>query len=511
MDALEILTGSSLASGDYATAEGHARQQLALDSYREAAHWQLMTALAQSDRRAEALAHYETLVTLLGKELGLQPSQKTEELIRQIQTGELVMTTFIGEPQAPVDNLPAVLTPFVGRETELAALAALIADPHTRLITITGPGGIGKTRLALEAARRELRPDASFSDGIFFVSLAPVETAEDIVATLAATLDFHFQDSGNETEQLLNYLRNKQMLLVMDNFEHILDGRALLAKINERAPEITLLVTSHERLQMRGEQLFPLGGLELAPNEGSAREAPAAQLFLKIARRAVPDFQLLAGDEEHMLRICWLVEGMPLGLELAASWVGLLPLSEISTEIDQSLDFLATEHSDVPRRHKSMQAALDASWRRLTAEQKRAFQELTVFRGGFTKTAAVEVAGATLPLLVALTNKSWLSYDRQKDRYYIHELLRQYGADKLSTDPAHEEEVREKHSAYFCGYLQAREADWHGPRQKEAASEVRDKIDNIQRAWRWAADNGDIALLAQGLNSLCRFLTGKGD
>ena len=415
------------------------------------------------------------------------------------------------------NNLPLAATPFVGRERELSLLADLFADPHARLITISGPGGIGKTRLALEAARRELESvpasagmTSSFADGVFFVSLAPLEAAGEIVSTLASALDFHFQDSGNEQEQLLNYLRNKQMLLVMDNFEHILDGRSLLVQINEQAAEITLLVTSRERLQLRGKQLFPLGGLETTQDDEALGETPASELFLHIARRAVPDFQLLAGDDEHLLRICRLVEGMPLGLELAASWAGLLPLCEIAAEIEQSLDLLASEHHDVPPRHKSMEAALDVSWRRLTDEQQRAFQELTVFRGGFTRTAAREVAGAMLPLLVTLANKSWLTYDRQNDRYYIHELLRQYGAARLSDDLTLAQETRQKHSAYFCTYLQDREADWFGARQREAAAEIGDEIDNVQTAWRWAANKGNSVLLAQGLNSLCRFYLWEG-
>jgi predicted ATPase len=379
----------------------------------------------------------------------------------------------------------------------------------------------------LEAAGRALasalngddgQQELSFPDGIFFVSLAPVNSAGQIVTTLAATLNFHFQgpESGSRTEanQILDYLERKQMLLVMDNFEHILDGRSFLMEIMAQAAAVKLLVTSRERLQLRGEQLFPLHGLEIPQTGDSALEALAAyaasQLFLNISRRTDPDFKLLEGDAEQLLRICRLVEGMPLGLELAASWVGLLPLSDIAAEIEKSLDLLATEHLDVPERHRSMQATLDASWRTLNSEKQLGFQELTVFRGGFTRSAAFQVAGVTLPLLVSLANKSWLSYDRQRDRYDIHELLHQFGAAKLSADTVHEQKVREGHSAYFCGYLKEREADWLGARQKEVASEMQDEIENIQRAWHWAANQGNVSLLSQGLNSLCRYYWWEG-
>ena len=244
-------------------------------------------------------------------------------------------------------NLPLAATPFVGRERELDDLAGLIADPQVRIITLTGPGGIGKTRLALEAAGREIHPQPLFPNGVFFVSLAPLKAAAEIVSTLATVLDFQFQGSGNETEQLLNYLRQKQMLLVMDNFENILDGRSLLAEIGRHAAGIKLLVTSRERLQLRGEQLFPLQGLEMVKSEDSAAEAPAAQLFINIARRTVPDFELLEGDAEQLQRICRLVAGMPLGLELAASWVGLLPLCDIAAEIEQSLQLLERVNNEL--------------------------------------------------------------------------------------------------------------------------------------------------------------------
>lgn len=407
-------------------------------------------------------------------------------------------------------NLPVAPTPFVGRQAELAAMADLIADPQVRLITITGPGGIGKTRLALQAARRELDARPSYSDGFFFVSLAPLEAAAEIVSALAAALNFQFQDSGHEKEQLLNYLRNKRMLLVMDNFEHLLNGRDLLAEINEQATEITLLATSRERLQLRGEQLFPLQGLTLPENARSVEDAPAAQLFLHICRRGLPNFQLLGGDNAALMRICRLVEGMPLGLELAGSWASLLPLPEIAAEIEQSMRLLSSELHDAPPRHRSMQAALDVSWTRLVKEEKRAFQELTVFRGGFTRVAALEVAGASLPILVTLMNKSWLSYDRRKDRYSIHELLRQYGVSKLGADPAHEQLLRDRHCAYFCDFLDERQQDWYGTRQKEVFAEVSGDIDNIQRAWRWAAAKGSYTQLARGLHSLCRFYSFEG-
>ena len=416
-------------------------------------------------------------------------------------------------------NLPVGATLFVGREQELRSLAKLITDQYTRLITIVGPGGIGKTRLAVEAAGRQVGPQSIFTDGVFFVSLAPLATAVEIIPTLAATLGFHFGNNSDEKEQLFNYLRHKKMLLIIDNFEHLLNGRELLAEIIEEAPALKLLVTSRERLQLRSEQLFTLQGLTLLQDgngeldimaKGAGADYASAQLFLNIARRSLPDFDLLPGDVEQLNRICHLVGGMPLGLELAAAWVGVLSLADIADEIEQSWQLLSSQHHDSPQRHSSMQASLDASWKNLSVAQQHAFQALTLFQGGFTREAALLVANAPLPILVTLVNKSWLNYERQKDRYLIHEILRQYGAAKLNDDPIFTHKVCELHSTFFCAYLQKRELDWYGPRQKEAAAEIRNEIDNIQHAWRWAANEKKYDLLAQGLKSLYHFYYREG-
>jgi predicted ATPase/DNA-binding CsgD family transcriptional regulator len=430
--------------------------------------------------------------------LGLLPEEASERAIKQ--------------------NLPRAATPFIGREEELAGLAEFIADPQVPVITIFGPGGIGKTRIALKAAESALEMRSLFPDGVFYVSLAALESAQEIEAPLATALDFQPQEMGresrSESQQILDYLRSKRLMLVMDNFEQILGAAGFLEEICSQAVGVKLLITSRERLLLRGEQIFPLRGLEIPDWENTATEAlednAAARLFLNIARRTSPHFELLGGDAEQLIRICRLVEGMPLGLELAAGWVGVLPLSEIADAIERGLQVLASGDHDVPSQYQSLQATLDLSWRRLKPELKRAFQELTVFRDGFTRQAAAAVADATVSNLAALVNKSWLSYDRERDRYNFHELLRQFGAEMLQADEAREYAVRDRHSAYFCVLLKEREMDWFGARQQDAAAQVRDEIDNIQIAWRWAASQGNGVPLAQGLNSLCRFYAWDG-
>ncbi len=425
------------------------------------------------------------------------------------------------------NNLPAQPTPFVGREAELAALDELVADSDIRIITILGPGGIGKTRLALASAERQLarrfatsdqQPDPAFPDGVFFVRLASVAEMDRLAPALADAIDFPLEGAGRDLRssdrQLLGYLARKRMLLVLDNFEHLLAAGALVSEIVRRAPEVQLLITSRERLNLQGEQRFPIQGLKIpeAVHLGTASFATYAsvQLFANTARRVDPDFVMADEEVSQLARICRLVGGMPLGLELAASWIGMLPIAEIAAELEESLHLLAADVRDSPHRHQSMQATLATSWRRLGKEQKEAFRRLSVFRGGFTRSAALDVAGANLFLLVALTNKSWLTYQREGDRYQIHELLRQYGKNELSANAEEETEVWGRHSAHFCAFLEAREEEWFGPRQERIVSEIRMEEDNIHAAWLWAVRNSNIELIDQGLDSLCRFYGWEG-
>lgn len=423
----------------------------------------------------------------------------------------------------PPNNLPAQATTLVGREEELAALDELIRG-NVRLLTILGPGGIGKTRLALAVAERQLtqrewgeggewRP--RFADGVWFVPLAAVTSPAQLVPVLADVLEFPLQAEDRRTpaEQMSDYLRGEEMLLVLDNFEQLLAGGEVLSELLEVAPELRLLVTSRERLRLQEEHLFHLEGLVFpdADMAGAAvLDSPAAQLFLQAARRLECDLVPTEDEVVHLGRVCRLVAGMPLALELAASWVNVLPLNEIANEIERNLDFLQTNLRDAPERHQSMLAALTTSWKRLSASEQDLFLKLCIFQGGFRRDAVREVAGATLPLLVTLVNASWLRYEREQDRYQMHELLRQFGASRLQEEPEVEQAVRDRHAAYFCTLLQKRERDWHGEQQKEALREVHQEADNVRAAWAQAAERAEVSWLAAALNSFCTYLEWQG-
>jgi predicted ATPase/class 3 adenylate cyclase len=422
-------------------------------------------------------------------------------------------------------NLPAQRTAFVGRETELAELERLIADARSRLVTIVGPGGMGKTRLALELAQRLLQAErlsagvdrtSPFPDGMCFVDLAPLSAADQIIPTLADALDIQLQgdagDLSGAKNQILSSMRLRRMLLIFDNFEHLLDGVDLLTAILQAAPDVLVLATSRERLQLHEEQVYAIQGLEFPERErpDDTADYTAAQLFLASARRVQTSFELGVDDLTYLARICRLIEGMPLGIELAAGWVDVLSLADIASEIaDQvgrGLDFLETEVRDVPQRHRSMRAVIDGSWERLSETEREVFPQLSVFRAGFTRQAAQAVAPtASLRLLARLANKSLLQYDRIENRYTLHEMLRQYAAEKLATRPEGDADVQMRHSAYYCAALQKWETDLKGPRQFQALAEIKADIENLRTAWRWAIDHGHVAHLDQALDGLCLF------
>ena len=414
-------------------------------------------------------------------------------------------------------NLPVQPTPFIGRLAELTTLNELLVRPNTQLITIVGPGGMGKTRLALAYAEQfvETQPAASlpFPHGVFFINLAPLSEAEQIVPALADGLDFQLQGGGRSPrQQLLDYLRHKQMLLLFDNFEHLLDGVDLLSDILQAAPEVQLLVTSRERLRLRAEQLYPIKGLTFSDNTNKAIvETAAGRLFLQAARRNQPDFALHDdNDLAYLAHICRLVAGMPLALELAASWVDVLPLAKIAAELQQGLNFLETDLRDMPARQRSIRAVINVSWQKLSAKEQEIFAQFSIFRGGFTRKAAQAITGATSRLLSRLNGKSFLQYDPERDRYQIHELLRQYGAEKLAANPQSDTTIRDHHSLYYCTEVGKRASDLRGPRQQTALAQIEADKDNMRVAWHWAAQQKHWQQIGRAVNALNWFYLLQG-
>src|SRR4051794_34428737 len=370
--------------------------------------------------------------------------------------------------EAGMKNLPLPRTSFVGRASELEAIDRLLENPDCRLLTLVGPGGAGKTRLALEAAARRVD---RYQHGVHFVPLASVSSPDFLAPALAESIQFAVDGAHSgfsAQEQLLDYLSERCTLLVLDNFEHLVEGSGLLSELVDRAPHVELLTTSRERLNVQSEWVLDVEGLGVAENGNG--NASAVRLFVERAKQVVPGFAV--DDAAEVLRICRLVDGMPLGIELAASWVSVLSCTEIADEIEGSIDFLATSKRDVPERHRSLRAAIDQSWRLLTDEQRGAFSRLSVFRGSFDRAAAIAVTGADLRLLSELVAKSLL---RRPDfgRFELHELLRQYAAEQLTASPGEEAAARERHAGHYAAMLLERQAALLGPELAVARDELR--------------------------------------
>jgi predicted ATPase/DNA-binding SARP family transcriptional activator len=461
---------------------------LDLDPLDETGHRYSMVLLTIAGQRSAALLHYEKLRKLLEDELGVAPSQETEELFLRIKQDEIRSSRKLKESR---HNLPSPQTSFINRVKELEQIDSLFADPNCRLLTLVGPGGIGKTRLGIEAARRNLD---HFLDGVYFTDLGSLSSPEHLITTIAEALNFTIDAEASDLDpktQLLDFLENQSLLLVLDSFENLVSEASVIAEIIQRAPRIKVMVTSRERLGLRAEWVFKLEGLSVpeVPDEVIPIKENAIHLFFERATQVNHHIQTTNEELGHVAGICRSLEGIPLGIELAAAWSSTLSCWEIKEQIVRNLDFLSTKLHDTPTKHRSMRAVFDQSWELLTEEQRRQFRELSIFQGGFTIEAAACIVGVNLDLLSDLMDKSLLSRD-VSGRFSMHNALQQYAAEKLEEAP-NAVGVKDRHARYYVDYLLSLVDDLNGTDLVAARESLRKVIGNLRAAMDWSVIHWD--------------------
>lgn len=482
LQALHGLASHHAARHEYTAGIEYLTWLLALDPWREDAHRHLMRLLAASGQRSAALSQYQLLSRTLEREFGLAPSAETVALYEQLRAQ--------GEEPSPAPqahHLPVLSTPFVQRK-ETEVILGLFETPNCRLLTLMGPGGIGKSRLAGEVA---MQAAARFKHGAWYVPLRSLVLAGGLALRIADSLAVSVDDVAEPEEALLAYLRGRELLLVLDNFEHLLAGAQLVVRILKETPCVKLLITSRERLNVQGEWALSVGGM-------SAHGA--LQLFKQSAERAKPGIQFSTEDLRAITQINERVGSVPLAIELAAGWVRTLAPSEIDQEIARSLDFL-TAPQDAPERHGSMRVVFGHSWALLSPKEQEGLRRAAVFRNGFSREAAHDVTGASVGVLASLVDKALL-YRDASGRYRRHVLVQHFVDEKAATYPEEVINMRERHGRYYFAFLLRHEQVLRGRRQHVVLQEMEAEMDNLRHAWAWALEDKREGVLDQALASL---------
>ncbi len=516
LEALEALAAFHEQRDEVPAALAVAQRLAELDPWSEPAHRRVMRLLWREGRVSAALAQYERCRATLAAELGIEPEEETEALRRKILAGERGQEEDASQPSAPSSPPPAIslsssppplltpTTPFVGREEELALLADRLADPACRLITIVGLGGSGKTRLALQAAAAQV---GAFADGIHVVPLAQVERPDELLPAIARALGLAPSGADDARAQLAGHLRERELLLVLDNLEQLRAATPELAGLLERAPRLTLLATSRERLGLRGEWTLALGGLTL-PTGHSLEElerSGAAALFLDVARRARGYFLPDDSERRSIARICHTLAGHALAIELAASWSHVLSCAEIEGELARGAALLAGASQDLPERHRTIGAVLESTWALLTPAEQRALRALAVLPGNFQVETAEAVAGeggprlATLTTLAGLVNKGLLR--REAGGYSTHAFVRQDALERLRA-AGEERDAYGRLLAYVRGLVERAEAHLRSAEETAWLDRLEAEHGSIGAALEWALESGE----AEGAAQLCAVL-----
>jgi len=466
-----------------------ASRWIAHDSINESAHRLLMQLHFENGDRDSALRAYENCRAILSKALKTQPAPETESLAEQIRTG-----TPPPRPDSPRINLPSPPTPLVGRERDLAATCELLSRLDIRLLTLTGPGGVGKTRLAIQAAARVAAETAStFANGVCFVSLASLRDPALVVSTIAQTLEVQVPAGQEALQALKKYLRDKSFLLLLDNFEHLLEASTTVAELLAASPRLKVLVTSRAALHVSGEHEFSVPPLSIAD--------AAVQLFIQRAQALKPDFR--PADLNLIAEICARLDGLPLAIELAAARIKVLPPEAMLARMERRLPLLTGGPRDLPARQQTLRDTIAWSYDLLNEGEGRLFRRLGAFVGGFTVEAIENVAGVsshslpvTLDLLSSLVDKSLLQSNQS--RFTMLETIREFALERLA-ESGELEEVRRRHALFFVGLAEESVSKILGAEQRQWPERLAAEHDNLRASLAWALASEDEADAEMGL------------
>ena len=406
----------------------------------------------------------------------LGTSRRTEAIALAREMG-LIGETSPAEEKTTSHKLPVTTGPFIGRDSELTELSNLLHQAEIRLLSIVATGGMGKSRLSLELGHLIKN---NYEHGAVFIDLTPIRNPDDIAKFAVASISLTISGKQSPEEVIFNYCREKELLLIFDNFEHVLPGAKLLSDILEIAPKVTIIATTRERLNLRTETVFYL----------QAVSDHADRLFLEVATMMRPNIEITEQESGDIQRIVDLTGGLPLGLVLAATWVDTLSIAEIAEEIESNLDFLGAEMGDMPERQRSIHAVIDPTWKRLSEDEQKAFMRASVFRGGFTRQLFQQVTGASVRAIQNLLNRSLIGHGYGR-RYDMHPLLRQYAREKLEAYQMLDD-AKTSHLATFSDYAQSHAERMYNGHYLASLEALEHEADNIRAALDWSLQGNEI-------------------
>jgi predicted ATPase/DNA-binding SARP family transcriptional activator len=524
---LEQLVNLHSVEGDWEQALPHARRWVDLDAFNEAAHRGLLRIYAQAGKRSLFLKQYEVLRLSLEQELGIEPEAETRQLYEDFLAGRFPAA--IRKPAAAMPpakdflqlNLPAPLTSLLGRDQEVSALCDYLLSPDTHLLTLTGPPGIGKTRLSIQVASELVE---HFKDGAIFIPLAPIHDSSLVALTITQSLAIIESGDWTPAAALKKSLRHKSMLLVLDNFEHVLDAAPLVGELLQSCPQLKILATSRAPLKIRGERQYalaplPLPDMERLPAVDVLSRIPSVALFIAIAGLIDPDFALTESNASLVAEICHQLDGLPLAIELAAAWIKLLPPQELYRRLNHRLALLKGGPVDLPPRQRTLRAAIDWSYELLSPWEQTLLQRLTIFVGGWTLEAAGAVtewgeagaasssSGDVLEGLSSLVDKSLVDrkeYPNGSIRFSMLDTIREYASEKLAST-GEIDILLQRYAAYYLELVATAEQGLRGSQQQHWLFTLRNEHNNVRAALLWALDVREAETALKMAGSLWRY------